>query len=160
MKFKSAMAHKIIICSAIGFLSFGVLHETGCSGGNEKYERHVERDTAYVIRSELDRQMRLKGDEIDDAARLKEKIGPMSGWKLRSYWNIFNGNLWQGIKHVSGDTSKISMGDLRNGYMRDAGIEAIGDLFGAGDAAFVWGRGTEAIENASFDVGKKKQIQK
>lgn len=157
MKFKAAVARKIIAYSAIGFLSFGVLHESGCSGGNGKCERNIERGTVYVTRSELERQVRLKGDEIEDAARLREKLGPLSGWTLRSYWNIFNGNLWQGIKHVSGDTSKIDMEGLRSCYMRDAGIEAIGSLFGIGDAAFAWERGAAAIEGASFDAGKKKQ---
>ena len=160
MKFKAAAIRRIATYSAAAFLSFSLLHENGCSGGNGRYEQRTERDTAYVTRSELDRQMRLKGDEIEDAARLREKIGPLSGWKLRSYWNRVTGNLWQSIKHAAGDTSKIPMDDLRNGYMRDAGIEAMGDLFGTGDAAFVWSRGTAAIEDASFEVGKKKQIQK
>ena len=160
MKFKNGAVRRVATCAIAGFLSFSVLHESGCTGGNGKYERSISRDTVYVSRSELDRQMRLKGDEIDDAARLREKIGPLSGWKLRSYWNIFNGNLWQSIKNASGDTGKIPMEDLRGGYMRDAGIETIGDLFGAGDAAFAWERGTAAIESASFEVGGRKQIGK
>jgi len=162
-KTKNALrtAGKIAAYSLAGFLSFATLLETSsCAGGNGRYERQVGRDTVYVSRSELDRQMRLKGDEIDDAARLREKIGPLSGWRLRSYWQIFNGSLWQCMKNASGDTGKIPMEELRNGYMRDAGIEAVGDLFGAGDAAFAWERGTAAIEDASFEIDAKKQIRK
>lgn len=134
---------------------------SGCSAGNgSRYEQAMIQDTVYVSRMELERQMRLKGDEIEDMARLREKIGPLSGRGLRTYWWIFMGNLEQGKKHVSGDSCKIAMDDLRNGYMRDAGIEAIGDLYGAGDAALVWGMGTAAIEDASFEKGAKKQIRK